>query len=348
MKKHIIFYVLLALGVTGLFAETGETATTTAPATTDAPVTPKKPLGLTFRLDAFNFGNILADDYAFGGTMSAKTYQQSGYASVLPKIAYNHSFGRFAVLGMVATNFFFSDKMELPNGKTRDVSHFLTPLRLQGMFTIPLDKQNNLTLALSYRVRFPWGGFFKDLDVKHDVMPWARWMFNNETLQLYAMFQPAFYWNDSQTPNQMKNTFKIGTGIDQTFTGNNQQNQGMFGFTLKKIRLYGYLAPTLVFYDEIDGKSTEGDFMPSLGLAIGYKIDKFDFLLSMIFPTGSKAGNTMETKGITIDPRISYSIMKNFSVYADFSFDHIGASEKAANGTNKLAITPSIGLVYSL
>jgi hypothetical protein len=298
---------------------------------TFSPVTQKAhaaPIGLTLRLDGLCFGNVLADSYKFAG--------KTGQANILPKVLFTRNFGQFNVLALVATNFMFTDPFKA-----------ISPVRLQLSYNASINKNNVITVALSERTRVPWGWGFTHAGIppKVDLTPWIKYTFSNDVFSFYVEFQLGFYWNDTLA----KNNFKIGTGLDQNLAPGNQQNVGLVGFSLKKIGLRAYIAPTLVFYDYNTGTraSLDPDFMPSLGVAVGERIKSFDLLVSVLIPTGTSANSKgkpaydMDAVGVTINPRFTWYIRNNFSVWADAAIGALGSD-------NDTTLTPTIGMSYSM
>jgi hypothetical protein len=280
------------------------------------------PIGLTVQIDNFGFGNVAAKDYKFAGT--------GGKANVTPSIDFKKAFGAITVAAGLRDTITFGDPLEQ---KIR--------LHVKGTYALPLSEAsklsfsvydkfflygNSLPTSVPTDTTNPLGEKFADADsgqIENWIGPAVRF---DQTLgfgTIYAVVELNININFAEGAE-----IALDTGDDDGFK---------VGIEKTSFGVWGYIQPVLALRD-LSGE-TPTDVLTWIKVRVGYPITpSLGARVTFEIPT---IENGFDTKGLTIQPRITYSdIIPNLGAYADFKIAGVGS-----NGD--IAFTPAIGVSYA-
>ncbi|GHU48207.1 hypothetical protein FACS1894200_04830 [Spirochaetia bacterium] len=278
------------------------------------------PIGLTVGIDGFGFGDVAADEYKFSG--------EGGQGSITPFIKFEQALDpvKFSVELAYTLNF------------TDPSSSHLDPKLFVGY---------DLSTALNFWVwdhiviseaDGTWNeGEDGDSNLGNKAELGLRYTLGLDFGSLYFQAEPGVY-----TEGKMLTIGALG------------DNEG-FKIGVEKVAggLYGYVQPILKFYESYDGESNDDmSFLTDLNIRVGYETGPINARVTVGIPTGSDKdsganGGGIAERGLTITPRVTYTIMEGLSAYGDVAIGGIGADEEKGDNIDHVTIKPSIGVQYS-
>ncbi|GHU51166.1 hypothetical protein FACS1894200_11100 [Spirochaetia bacterium] len=276
------------------------------------------PIGLTVGVDAFGFGDVAHDDWAFSGT--------KGQGYIDPYV-------KFQTAPLEELTLFAEVYYRL---KFKDPSASSLEPKIRVTYDI-IPKELNVWLSDEIQIKEADGTWnYKDdrdeSTLKNLAELGLRYTLGLDFGDLYFQAEPGVY-----TQGKL---LTIGAFAE---------NDG-FKIGVAKVAggLYGYVQPFFQFYATDDGEKVEDlDILYDLNIRVGYKTGPLDARVTVTIPTGSSddKGGIAE-RGLTIRPRVTYTIMEGLDVYGDVALGAIGGDEDKGAGDH-VTVKPSIGVGYS-
>jgi hypothetical protein len=286
MKKIIVLLLVVSVLTTAAFAD---------------------PVGLTAKIDSFNFGNVRADDYEFSGA--------NGRASVTPGLDFSKSFGDFTLSAGIQDTLTFSAPLE------QDVR-----LHVKGAYALQLAESSKLTISLydEFHLKGKDDAFanVNQGGISDQIGPGIKF---EQTLDFGSIYVNAEVDFDINFQDGQK--VVIASGADDGFKVGMDTNFG----------LCGYVQPAFTF-TRADGKDVK-DVLTAVNIRAGYMITpSLNARVTFGIPA---VADDFKLIGLTIQPRVTYSnIIPGLDAYADFKITDVG-------GDSDVGFIPAIGVSYA-
>ncbi|MHC6203519.1 hypothetical protein ACYULU_10040 [Breznakiellaceae bacterium SP9] len=281
------------------------------------------PIGLSVGIDDFWFGDVAQDGYKFAGK-SPDSVKPAGQAGIAPFVSFEKALNQLTLFA----------ELKYKRGFRNPSASSLDPT---VRFTYAVTPELNVWVHDHLVIAEKNGKWAKDSAgdtyIENKAELGLRYTLGLDFGDLYFQAEPGVY-----------------TGGKSLLIGALADNDGVqIGVEKVAGGLYGFVRPILQFYakDHNGDKVKNLDVLPRLDIRVGYEIGPLDARVTVEIPTGSeKDSGNIATNGLTIQPRVTYTIIEGLSAYADVALGNI-AADKDKSGVNHVSVSPAIGVSYS-